>query len=535
MSILLKESADIAFDYTDPQWYLDLLHGGTKFQVLLGRKRWDDAKWPKYRWPYKKGWYQEFYGYGPSCRYELIEAIASLQHENGALQTYASMNTYRWKTMDGKRVIARTRDHLAELRALYADLDVYKVGLTQHEVLVKLECEYFDRLLPRPTFVSSSGQGIYLIWLLDKPCSPWEADHWQDINGRINEILKHLGADGKCATDLARVLRIPGTMNAANGQLARVMSYEDLRYSLQHFPFPDPPRLTVVPPMRHRPTPDASDRLPSERTDEPDERTWDAYEVECHRLQFVNRVKRDGVVYLRNEATRNQAILRDLDRLIAMRGDLTGCRELLLTLRRFYSCILGGPDSALVETMAANGRMIDPLPKREVINDTESADRMASEREEWLTEYGHEHEQKLKKAISIARQANSEAAWKAAIHLSKEANRRCWRFRNSTLIRWLDISETEMRSLEHIISRGEKARRNAEAHRRARRGPDNLTDAQRARQTKSARARELSAAGIAQTQIAQELSVSERTVRNWLHRDTSSSLISRESTLARAL
>ena len=62
--------------------------------------------------------------------------------------------------------------------------------------------------------VVSSGRGMHLYWRIED--APYQAlSTWQELEDYLYYQLKHLGADKK-ATDPARVLRMPGTINSRN-------------------------------------------------------------------------------------------------------------------------------------------------------------------------------------------------------------------------------------------------------------------------------------------------------------------------------
>ena len=69
--------------------------------------------------------------------------------------------------------------------------------------------------------VVSSGRGIHLYWrIVDAPYQALST--WQELEDYLYYQLKHLGAD-KSATDPARVLRMPGTINSRNGAKCEVV------------------------------------------------------------------------------------------------------------------------------------------------------------------------------------------------------------------------------------------------------------------------------------------------------------------------
>ena len=104
-------------------------------------------------------------------------------------------------TRDGK---GRTAEHCLALHALFCDLDFEKLP----EVDARRRLEEFP--LP-PSAVIASGGGLHVYWWLRQPI-----DLQNGVAPYTTAVLKalagHLGADAG-STDVAHILRIPGTLN----------------------------------------------------------------------------------------------------------------------------------------------------------------------------------------------------------------------------------------------------------------------------------------------------------------------------------
>ncbi len=90
--------------------------------------------------------------------YPVHKLAEALQAKENQKDVYASLNTYIGK----KRRVAT----LKKINAVYVDLDVYNKNLTKAQALVWLHEEYYDKIIPAPTYVIDSGRGLYLIWKL---------------------------------------------------------------------------------------------------------------------------------------------------------------------------------------------------------------------------------------------------------------------------------------------------------------------------------------------------------------------------------
>lgn len=96
--------------------------------------------------------------------------------------------------------------------------------------------------LPEPTIWVHSGGGLYPIWLLEKPW-PLNATNLPDAKRLAKDwqrVIEHAAASlgwyyGRGVGDLARVLRIPGTVNRKEGlaRPCRILSAQNLRYTPQ--------------------------------------------------------------------------------------------------------------------------------------------------------------------------------------------------------------------------------------------------------------------------------------------------------------
>ena len=139
-------------------------------------------------------------------------------------------------------------------------------------------------------------------------------------------------------------------------------------------------------------------------------------------------------MHLFNVYSLNQARLLDLVALVEMRNhEVTGYRETILFLYRYWTCCFNQDKrEALNQTLELNRTFTRPLPEREVIRATQSAEK-ASE---------------AKSSKESNRIAMEKGYPGAGYNLS-----------NAKIIRWLDITPEEMEKLKTIINTKEKRRR----------------------------------------------------------------------------
>ncbi|HGM1461195.1 TPA: hypothetical protein ACKOOM_003982, partial [Clostridioides difficile] len=125
----------------------------------------------------------------------------------------------------------RRVENIRQFRALFQDIDCESLGFEKAETVYMIWLLYYEGKIPKPTMVTDSGRGIHLYWRIQN--APYGAlNTWQELQDYIYYNLKHLGADRK-ATDGARVLRLPGTINSKCDTNCEVLYIDnDVEYSM---------------------------------------------------------------------------------------------------------------------------------------------------------------------------------------------------------------------------------------------------------------------------------------------------------------
>lgn len=181
---------------------------------------------------------------------------------------YARITTLQTPLQAGRRGGAADT---AALPALWADLDI--AGPGHAETGLPPDDDDARQIittssLPDPTLWIHSGGGLYPIWLLDQPAIPQDAaqlGQLRDLSAGWQKAIEHAAARlgwryGRGVGDLARVLRIPGTINRKQG-LARpchITTSIGTRYTLK--------QLLDTLATNQPPTPQASTTMPSGAT-----------------------------------------------------------------------------------------------------------------------------------------------------------------------------------------------------------------------------------------------------------------------------
>lgn len=144
-----------------------------------------------------------------------------VEETEGQTDTYISPNTM-YKPF-------RRVENIRQFRALYIDID----GVEGDQIACAYRIlELADtKEIPRPTMIVNSGRGIHVYWRIKN--APYGAlQTWQELEDYLYYKLKHLGAD-MAATDGARILRLPGTINSKNNATCRAMMIDNsIEYSM---------------------------------------------------------------------------------------------------------------------------------------------------------------------------------------------------------------------------------------------------------------------------------------------------------------
>ena len=155
---------------------------------------------------------------------------------------YARVTTIRAALQPGKRGGAADS---AALPALWADLDIAGPGHAEQNLPPDEDAAkkiIATSGLPSPTLWIHSGGGLYPIWLLTQPhhITDDNLDQAKHLTADWQRVIEHAAAVhgwryGRGVGDLARVLRIPGTINRKAGlaRPCRITAATQARYSLQ--------------------------------------------------------------------------------------------------------------------------------------------------------------------------------------------------------------------------------------------------------------------------------------------------------------
>jgi hypothetical protein len=288
----------------------------------------------------------------------------------------------------------RRIENLKQLRALYVDIDCYNLNYDPYWVSEKLNLEVFQDSVPVPNFIIFSGKGLVCIWLIE-PVPSQALPLWKAVQNHFYKQLEYVGADKK-SIDPTRVFRIAGSVNSKNGKEVIVEYKHDYRYILRDLQAEYLPELAPSNPNKTN--------------------------------------SKSKIINLHNVRTIHYSRLQDIVTLAELRNyDLNGHRETICFLYRYWSCCLSdNSEESLTQMLEFNSEFKKPLPKREVILATKSAEKAWESKND--------------------AKANEEA-------IAKGYPGAGYNLKNGTIITWLDITSEEQKHLRTIIDGSEKRRR----------------------------------------------------------------------------
>lgn len=230
----------------------------------------------------------------------------------------------------------RRLECIKELNALFIDLDYYKTKFTKEQIIMNLEGNYFNKIIPATNYILDSGRGLALIWLINKVPSQ-ALPLWKAIEEYLYNQLKEFGADRQ-ALDATRILRVPGSINSKSKTVVSIIDEYDYIYDLREIQKEFLPELKTKEKRKGRP-------------------------------KKINYVYRERSLYY--------ARIHDITKLCELREyDLRGHREIILFLYRYYLCsFTEDTKKALEDVLELNSMFISPLKENEVIRATRSAEK----------------------------------------------------------------------------------------------------------------------------------------------------------------
>lgn len=128
----------------------------------------------------------------------------------GRSDTYISQASFASKV--------RRSFNTKSLRCAFVDLDTYNVdvGADISTQVHRIEQRARELGVPQPSYIASSGRGLYAKWVFDDPINASLMPQWKLMQQKLMSAYLHMGADSK-VVDAARVLRVQESINSKSG------------------------------------------------------------------------------------------------------------------------------------------------------------------------------------------------------------------------------------------------------------------------------------------------------------------------------
>ncbi|UOW69704.1 DNA-binding response regulator [Paraclostridium bifermentans] len=358
----------------------------------------------------------------------------------------------------------RRVENIRQFRSLFQDIDCENIGFEKAETVYLIWELYYEGKIPKPTMVTDSGRGVHLYWRIQN--APYGAlNTWQELQDYIYYNLKHLGADRQ-ATDSARVLRLPGTINSKNQVNCKVLYIDDdLEYSMYD--------------LREQ---------------------YLNYRPKSYQLQMQDtKVVENKVVSNRffNSYSLHMQRANDLQTLCRLRHfDMKGYRNMAIHCYAYWKGIYVRDQYELEkEVIELNNAFKEPLKDTEV----KAVLRCIPKAIEKFIAYEQGLRSGEKKRVSKGMR-DKEGYW----------------YKNTTLIERLGITANEQKHMKTIIGTDEKYERNNERRRAERRNEAGLTKKQQELADFKMQVSRLKEQGLSNRAVAKELNCSEYKIRSLL-------------------
>lgn len=371
-----------------------------------------------------------------------------VQDQEGKEDVYITPNSFY--------IPNRANNNIRHFRALYIDLDLNS-SYSKTEAFYEVYIKAAQGLIPKPSMIIDSGRGLHLYWRIEH--APKQAAYtWQELEDYLYKQLKPLGADLK-ATDSARVLRLPNTVNSRNNAVCEVLELNDFKYSMYD--------------LREK-------YLNYHKKDKPD-------------INKKVKSKPKNVKHMFNSYSLHQARAYDMEILTRLRDyNIKGYRNSILHCYTYWKGIyIREQDSLFNIVEDFNNRLVEPLKDNEIKTIVRSTKKA------------------IEKFIDYEQGIRSGENKRVSKGMRDKGG--YW-YSNETLIDMLDITEQEQRHLKTIIGTKEKYRRNNARRREERRNEEGLTTREQQKVNNIKAVKELEAQGLNQIEIAQELGITQQYV-----------------------
>ena len=373
----------------------------------------------------------------------------------------------------------RNNNCVYELKGFYSDIDTYTIGLTHEQVIWLLEEDVFGIKIPYPTWLVSSGNGLYYILKFNNNIKVREdnkinfklREKWDICMKFIYNTLEEYGADRK-AMDVSRVLRVDGTLNTKNNKQKEVTilkNYGNTIDDIDEF-------IELWLPESY---------IPKQKTQKTAKYLL--------KTEYTTERVQNGKKYGKSLKKLNKERMGDIVRLVSMRnGKCDGIRNYLLLLYSYHSLLVN------------NGNLEQTTEEVFKLNDMFT---------------NKERESQIRATLRTAYKAYQEWLSGEKIFYNGKWCRKGYNFTNENLIEILGITEEEQRKLKTIKSKKLVQEQRNKKRREKRRNEDGLTKREQQKQETIAKIIELKSQGLNNSEIARQLGISRQIVSKYINNE----------------
>lgn len=419
----------------------------------------------------RKFWKEQFF----SDNTKKIHYIEQLKARE--VDAYASVNKFS--------TAKRSEATIQTLEYLYCDLDCHKGIFNEWLTLDVLRSDFFNVTVPYPSKIINSGRGLHLFWELKNEGAESLAK-WKVVQQIILNNLASISEQTNCTVDFrcidpSRVLRLVDTHNTISKTKCRQIEETKLVYTLDDILecFYDV-NISDLKPFRFNPS---KDKDTSKKT------LTDAKNMVNERGEWKDLKVRsaNGVIKLFNAHSLLTNRARDFRKLLELRnGDMEGMRDEFLTMYA-WTVISKKDDLEKLERElhGINSLFKAPLKDKEVSY----------------------------KAKYIFERFNKEVIKGADTSQFTEFDR-YW-YKNTTIIKRLEITPKEQKEMLTIISKEEKNERDKARKKKNRRNENGLTSREQEKADRYNTIQELKRLGYTQKAVSDTLNISLPTVKRY--------------------
>lgn len=154
----------------------------------------------------------------PDKQHRFVDSIAAMVSTTLELEKVSTGAVYHANASYGA-TDTRTQSNVVAVKSFWMDIDCGdskaaggKGYATKKDATSALKHFLTTYMLPAPTYLIDSGNGLHLYWTMTEDITP---DVWKSTATKLDSLCKHAGllVDPSRTKDSASILRPPGTMN----------------------------------------------------------------------------------------------------------------------------------------------------------------------------------------------------------------------------------------------------------------------------------------------------------------------------------